>query len=51
MSFVGPAEIAIGTHSAPAANHHYIEGVARFDWDGEVGHGIAERSVALGGIE
>jgi hypothetical protein len=48
MSFLGPAEIGIGLHAAPAANHHYIEGPSRFEWDGEIGHGITERSVALG---
>lgn len=48
MSFVGPGEIAIGTHDSPGANHHYIEGLSRFDWDGEIGHGITERSVPLG---
>lgn len=47
LALLGPAEIGIGTHGPPAANHHYVQGLTRFSWDGEVGYGITERSIDL----
>jgi hypothetical protein len=44
-SFTGPNEWCLGTH--PNAHHLLIEGQTRFDWDGEIGYGLTERSVAL----
>lgn len=44
---VGPAEIGLGTFDASQANHHYVDAFTRFEWDGEVGYGITERSVDL----
>jgi hypothetical protein len=46
-ALVGPGEIALGTFSAPVANHHYVDAFTRFDWDGDIGYGITERSVDL----
>lgn len=46
-ALVGASEIALGTHAAPGANHHYIDAFTRFEWDGEVGYGITERTVDL----
>jgi hypothetical protein len=48
-ALVGAAEIALGTHAAPGANHHYIDAFTRFEWGGEVGYGLTERSVDLQG--
>ena len=45
MAFVGPTEIALGTHGGPAVNHHYVISFTRFDWDGEVGYGVTDRTI------
>lgn len=47
-ALIGPSEISLGTFTAPEANHHYIDAFTRFDWDGEIGYGLTERSVDLG---
>jgi len=44
-SFTGPNEWSLGTH--PNAHHLVIEAQTRFEWDGEVGYGLTERSVAF----
>ncbi|WP_084027694.1 hypothetical protein [Mycobacterium avium] len=44
-SFTGPNEWSLGTH--PNAHHLVIEGLTRFEWDGEVGYGLTERSVCF----
>jgi hypothetical protein len=46
-ALVGPSEIALGTLAAPEANHHYIDAFTRYDWDGDTGYGITERSIDL----
>jgi len=46
-ALIGPSEISLGTYTAPIANHHYIDSFTRFDWDGEIGYGVTERTVDL----
>lgn len=46
-ALVGASEIALGTFQFPGASHHYIDAFSRFEWDGEVGYGIIERTVDL----
>ena len=48
-ALVGASEIALGTFKANegGANHHYIDSFTEFNWDGEIGYGITERSVDL----
>lgn len=43
----GSAELVLGTHTAGAVNHHYIDAFSRFTWDGEIGYGLTERTVDL----
>ncbi|MGY4103731.1 DUF7065 domain-containing protein [Nocardia sp. R16R-3T] len=43
----GSAELVLGTHAAPDVNHHYVDAFARFDWAGETGYGVIERTVDL----
>ena len=45
MAFIGPSEIALGTHSGRDVNHAYIESFTRFEWDGEVGYGATDVSI------
>jgi hypothetical protein len=45
MAFVGPTEIALGTHRGPEVNHAYVESFTRFEWDGEVGYGATDVSI------
>jgi hypothetical protein len=40
MTFIAPAEIGHGIYQHPAATHDFIETMTRFEWDGEVGHGM-----------
>jgi len=40
MTFIAPAQIGHGIHQNPAATHDFIETMTRFEWDGEVGHGM-----------
>jgi hypothetical protein len=47
MAFIGPAEIALGTHRGHGVNHAYIESFTRFVWDGEVGYGATDVSIEL----
>lgn len=47
MAFVGPTEIALGKHRSAEANHDYLISFTRFQWDGEVGYGITDRTVEL----
>lgn len=47
MAFVGPTEIALGNHSGGGANHDYLISFTRFEWDGEVGYGVTDRTVEL----
>lgn len=44
-SFTGPNEWSLGTH--PSAHHLVIEGQTRWEWDGEAGYGLTERSVCF----
>jgi hypothetical protein len=44
MSFLGESEIAMGAHKPPIANHDYVEALSRFDWEGETGYGLSERT-------
>jgi len=46
-ALIGPSEIALGTFAAPEANHHYVDAFTCFDWDGEIGYGVTERTVDL----
>ena len=46
-ALVGPSEISLGTYTKAQANHHYIDAFTRFDWDGETGYGVTERTVDL----
>lgn len=48
-ALVGASEIALGTFkpNEAGANHHYIDAFTQYDWDGEIGYGITERSVDL----
>ena len=52
MAFVGPTEIALGAHRGENVNHDYLISFTRFQWDGEVGYGVTDRTVELnpGGI-
>jgi hypothetical protein len=49
MAFRGRNGISMGFHRAPGINHDYIEAHSRFEWDGEVGYGLTERSIQLFG--
>jgi hypothetical protein len=46
FSFVGPVEMALGTDRTPDASHVVYESQARLRWDGQIGYGLCERSVA-----
>lgn len=46
-ALVGPSEISLGIFTALPANHHYIDAFTRFDWDGDIGYGVTERTVDL----
>jgi len=47
-ALVGASEISLGAFvGMTEANHHYIDAFTRFEWDGEIGYGITERSVDL----
>jgi hypothetical protein len=52
MAFVGPTEIALGAHRGENVNHDYLISFTRFEWGGEVGYGVTDRTVELnpGGI-
>jgi len=43
----GPPELCMGNHAAPVANHYVVEAFARYDWKGETGYGLVERTVFL----
>jgi hypothetical protein len=47
MAFVGPTEIALGRHRGEHVNHDYLIAFTRFEWDGEVGYGVTDRTVEL----
>lgn len=44
-SFQGAAQLVLGTDRGPRTNHDYVDAFARFDWDGEIGYGVLERTV------
>jgi hypothetical protein len=46
-SFHGQAQMILGIDNRPIANHHYVDGFTRFDWDGEIGYGVTEYTVDL----
>jgi hypothetical protein len=48
MAFIGPAEIALGRHRGPGVNHDYVISFTRFEWGGEVGYGVTDRTIELG---
>lgn len=43
-SLMGTSEIGLGTFSRHEANHHYVNAFTRFEWDGEIGYGLSDRS-------
>lgn len=43
-SLLGTSEIGLGTFSSGEANHHYVNAFTRFEWDGEIGYGLSDRS-------
>jgi hypothetical protein len=45
-SFTGPNEWCLGT--SPKVRNLIVEAQTRFEWDGEVGYGLTERSVPYG---
>ena len=45
--FDGPNDICIGYDPAVTATANF-ENLSRFEWDGEIGYGHAERSIRLG---
>jgi hypothetical protein len=47
MAFVGPTEIALGKHRGARVNHDYLISFTRFEWDGEIGYGVTDRTVEL----
>jgi hypothetical protein len=47
MAFVGATEIALGRHRTSRVNHDYLISFTRFEWDGEVGYGVTDRTVEL----
>ena len=42
---LGPSELGFGTGEAPKSGHVLYDCQARYEWDGEVGYGLLERSV------
>jgi hypothetical protein len=47
MAFVGPTEIALGRHRGERVNHDYLIAFTRFEWNGEIGYGVTDRTVEL----
>ena len=47
MAFVGPTEIALGRHRGERVNHDYLIAFTRFQWEGEIGYGVTDRTVEL----
>jgi hypothetical protein len=47
MAFIGPMEIALGTHRGADINHAYVESFTRFEWDGEIGYGATDVGIQL----
>lgn len=45
FSLLGPNEIANGNHTGEATTHLLLDCQARYEWDGEIGYGLTERSV------
>jgi hypothetical protein len=45
--FEGPNDICLGYDPAVTTTANF-EGMSRFEWDGEIGHGLTERSVRIG---
>jgi hypothetical protein len=45
FSLLGPNEISHGNNTGPAATHLLLDCQARYEWDGEIGYGLTERSV------
>lgn len=46
FSLLGANEIANGNHGGADSSHLLFDCQARYEWDGEVGYGLTERSVA-----
>lgn len=46
FSFVGPVEMTLGTDRTPDASHVVYESQARLSWNGQIGYGLCERTVA-----
>jgi hypothetical protein len=51
MTFLAPAEIGHGIHTGPAATHDFVENMTRFEWDGEIGHGMVTGCRPRAGFE
>lgn len=46
LTLAGPGELAMGANPGPALNHHLLaEAMTRFEWDGDTGYGLSERTV------
>lgn len=43
----GATELCLGRHAPPVASHSVFETYVRYDWDGEIGYGLTERTVFL----
>jgi len=46
FSFVGPVEMTLGTDRTPDASHVVYESQGRLSWNGQIGYGLCERTVA-----
>jgi hypothetical protein len=47
MAFRGANGISLGSHRGPDINHVYVEAQTRYEWDGETGYGLSERSLQM----
>ncbi|WP_019873434.1 DUF7065 domain-containing protein [Sporichthya polymorpha] len=47
LSLAGPSELLFGMHGADTAHHNLLEAMTRFEWDGEIGHGLTDRTIRL----
>jgi hypothetical protein len=47
MAFRGANGISMGFHRGPDVNHVYVEAQTRYEWDGEIGYGLSERSMDI----
>lgn len=45
FSFAGPVEMTLGSDRTDGSSHTIFECQTRYEWDGEIGYGLSERSV------